>query len=223
MWMIRKITLFSLLIVAALFVQNASAVLTETLILPLSSYAEAEDTWQGFSIFDEGDFDVLVEFAVYDTELLLRPDEIALAEELDMPGQYIYAYQIFNRREGDYEEVAYFAIYGIDEYAMDVDEESIGSKDDNADGIQPSEAYFESRSRGVWEFEDKEGFSVINAGEHSYFLVFSSDSAPVRGNYEIKTTESEFPIPSEVPEPTMIALFGIGSALMMLTRRRKSV
>ncbi len=217
MGMITKITLFSLLIVAALFVQNASA-------LPLSSYAEAEDAWQGFSIYDEGDFDVLVEFAVYDTDFLEKPGEIALAEELDMPGQYIYAYQLFNSRLGDYEAVGRFAIFGIDKYSLNVYEESIGSHDDEQDGIRPSKEYFGSRrTKVVWKFEDKEGFSVISVGEYSYFLVFSSDSAPVRGDYEIGAAESDWPAPDEIPEPAMITLFGIGSALMMLTRRRRSL
>ena len=139
-----------------------------------------------------------------------------------MPGQYIYAYQIFNRF-GDYEAVGRFAIFGIDEYTLDVYEDSIDSQDGEDDGIEPISAYFTpSHSKGVWKFEDKEGFSVIGAGERSYFLVFSSDSAPVRGNFEVEPP-TWVPVTGEVPEPAMITLFGIGSALMMLTRRRRSL
>jgi len=221
MRVIRKIALFSLLVIATLFVQNAGAV-----TLPISSYADGD--WQGSSLFDEEDFYVRVDFAVYDTENLLPGAETTFAEELDLPGRYIYAYQIFNATaEFANEEIGYFAIFGIGEYVLDVYEDSIDSFDDGEDGIEPSsEEFTESNQRGVWKFEDKEeDFSVIGIGEYSYFLVFSSDSAPVAGDYEIKRPEPEgdFPVPPEIPEPATLTLLGLGSALAMCTRRRKSV
>ena len=95
------------------------------------------------------------------------------------------------------------------------------AQDDEDDGIQPSDAYFESGSRGVWEFEDKEGFSVVSAGEHSYFLVFSSSQDWVKGNYEIENPEDEFPVP--IPEPATVALLGIGAMIFTRQKKRKSV
>ncbi len=222
MRVIRKIALFSLLVIATLFVQNAGAAL-----LPTSSYADGVGAWQGSSEFDEDGFFVRVDFAVYDIEKLLLPAETAFVEQLDMPGRYIYAYQIRNAVEGfTEEEIGYFAIFGIGEYVLDVDEDSIGSFDDGGDGTEPSSAEFaESNQRGIWKFEDKEeeGFSVIGVGENSYFLVFSSDSAPVAGDYEIKRPEEDFPVPPQIPEPATLILLGLGSALAMCTRRRKSV
>ena len=51
-----------LLLLATLFVQNASATLVELYYLPDSSYAEEVDNWQGHMIYEEDGFNVLVEF-----------------------------------------------------------------------------------------------------------------------------------------------------------------
>ncbi|MBA7671762.1 hypothetical protein ES703_79925 [subsurface metagenome] len=52
--------------------------------------------------------------------------------------------------------------------------------------------------------------------------MFSSDFAPVVGDFRIEGPEGEFPVPPEIPEPATVALLGIGGALMF-TKRRKSV
>jgi len=214
----RKIRFFSLLVIATLLVQNASATL---LSLPDSSYAEAEGNWQGYRIYEEDDFYVRIDFTVYDTQNLLFPEETAFAEELDIAGQYIYAYQIFNRITAD-EDVWSFAIFGIGEYSLEVVEKSIGSQDDEMGGVEPADAYFTpSNSRGVWEFNGDGGY--ILAGEHSWFLVFGSNSEPVPGSYEIKGPEVDQPVPPEIPEPVTLTLLGFGGALMFVARRRKSV
>jgi hypothetical protein len=214
MKVIRKIGLLSLLVVTTLVVQSASATLLE--ILPESSH------YQGTKYYDEGFLKGRIDFAVYDTDNLLLGGEIELAEELDLPGQYIYAYQIFN----DYllasvEDVAYFAIFGIGEYTLDVDVNSIGAQDDGEGGIEPADAHFTpSNSRGVWEFGGSNGY--ITAGEdHSWFLVFSSAQDWVPGEYEIKGPE-EVPVPPEIPEPGVIALLGVGIAVLVRGRRRLS-
>ena len=72
----------------------------------------------------------------------------------------------------------------------------------------------------VWEFGGKEGFSFIYKGDHPWFLVFSSDSPPVVGGYEIRALEEGERLTPEILEPGMMALLGIGGALMF-TRRRK--
>jgi hypothetical protein len=67
---LRKTWVFSLLVVATLFAGTASA----TIYLPDSSYEEG--AWQGSSIYEEEGFNVLVEFAVYDTDNLQFAGEI---------------------------------------------------------------------------------------------------------------------------------------------------
>jgi len=223
MKMIIKIWFFSLLVVAALFVQNASAVLME--YLPESSYAG--DTWQGYKYYDEdlGDSSYLrgrIDFAVYDTGNLQFPDEADWVSGLAVPGegQYIYAYQIFNDYPLSDEAVAYFAVFGVDSTPLDLDEASIGSHEDPGAGIEPSDGYLSADGlKVVWEFGDSAGFSFIYKDDHSWFLVFRSNSGPVKGDFEITAPTGQGELP--IPEPATIALLSIGSALFL--RRRKAV
>lgn len=210
----REIGFFSLLVLVTLFVQSASAALIH---LPDSSYAEVEDNWQGFRIYKEDDFHVRIDFTVYDAQNLLSSEEIAFAEELNIAGRYIYAYQIFNHYTAG-KDVGVFAIFGIGEYSLDVVEGSIDSQDDKEGGVEPAYEYFTPlNSKAIWEFEE----GVLIAGEHSWFLVFGSKSAPIPGGYEIKVPEEgELGVPT--PEPGTLMLLGIGGALMF-TRRRKSI
>jgi len=226
---IREIWFFSLLVLATLLVQNASA----TIVLPNSSFAQEQHNWQGDRVYEQDGFHVLIDFAVYDTQLLdpgTNPDESDLVDtlrsELDLPGQYIYAYQIFNAH-GDYEEIGYFEIFGIGEPSLDVYADSIGalsdSDDPNTEGIEPTDKYFNpSQTRGTWLFSADYGPGSILSGEHSWFLVFSSDAMPVAGDYEIRAPEaSDIPASTHAPEPGTLMLLGLGGALIF-TRRRKS-
>jgi hypothetical protein len=208
----RKIGFVALLFFATSLVQNVSATL---IYLPDSSYAEAEGNWQGSRIYEENGFNVLVDFTVYDTENLQLPGESALASELGMAGQYIYAYQIFNH-PGDYNDVRYFQILNLDGTAIAAVLDDIGSHDDSHGGLSPADALPE----GLWKFD----WGVLIAGEHSYFLVFSSNYEPVAGNYEIKGFEEEgdLPVP-EVPEPGMLTLLGLGGTILFAKRRNSVV
>jgi hypothetical protein len=89
----------------------------------------------------------------------------------------------------------------------------IDSQEDPEGGIEPSDQYF-STTDAVWEFDR----DLINAGEHSWFLAFSSDKDWVAGDYEIRGPQpGDFP----VPEPAMLTLLGIGGA-MLFKRRKKT-
>jgi len=210
-----KILFCGLLIVATLFARTASA----TYYLPDSSYEGG--AWQGSSTYEKNGFNVLVDFAVYDTGNLPEfADETALAEQLNLAGQYIYAYQIFNHRDDIYEEIAYFGILDIDEQQIDeaLIKNDTGSYDDGSGGVAPTPEDSEIQGTWVWTFDG----GYISAGEHSWFLVFSSDNTPIVGDFEIWGPKEEGDLPAPIPEPTTIILLGVGGLIAVSTRRRNA-
>jgi hypothetical protein len=195
---IRKIGVFSVLVAAALFAQNATATLT-------SSY------YDGSTYYFTDGLHGRIDFAVYDDR-----EEYFTENGLQAPGtgDYVYAYQIFHD-PGANPALSYFAILGIGGAVVD----GIDCHDDQSGGIASTNEYF-TASEGVWEFQNQHGQGVLFAGDHSWFLVFSSENDWVAGRYEIRSADN-FPVP--IPEPAMITLLGIGGALTVRMRRRKSV
>ena len=207
MRMMKIIRLLCFLLVTALCVQNASA----TLILPESHYENGD--WQGSSYYPEDGFDLRIDFAVYD--IVSYPDDFTWAGELAMPGtdRYIYAYQIFNLT-GYIEDVTYFGLLNFD--GTKVDEtlmHSTCSQDGGFGGLAPDPTI--SDDPGVWEFGD----GVLVVDEHSWFLIFSSNSKPVRGKFEIKKPSEPPPVP--LPEPATLVLLGISSAWLLNKNRKR--
>lgn len=219
----KRVLFLSSLIGAILFAQDARA--TVVRMLPESSHYQGfvwyneevepgPETGPGYTVRGR------IDFAVYDTEAY--QDEFIGADGYTRPGdgRYIYAYQILNGIPYYSEDsVAYFAALGIDMAYVDV--YAIGSQEDPAEGIEPTDQYFSDEDNddvgeAVWDFglfdED-----LILAGEHSWFLAFSSNKDWSPGDYVIRGPEpSDFP----VPEPAMLTLFSIGGA--MLLRRGKN-
>jgi hypothetical protein len=203
---VKKLSFSVLLVVSVLFTQNASATLAPMLE---SSYHD------GYVFYYEDGLAGRIDFAVYDTEHPEYGDEY-LDNGIEMPGdgQYIYAYQIFNDYPISEEAVAYFALLDINGDSIDID--SISSQEDPEEGIEPGEEYFDGgQSKVVWEFNGSDGYIIV--GEHSWFLVFSSDQDWVKGDYEIRGP-AEMPVP--MPEPATIALLGLGSITILMKRRR---
>lgn len=198
MKVIRKIGFFGLLAAAALFAQDATATLT-------SSY------YDGSTYYYTDGLHGRIDFAVYDDR-----DEYFTVNGLEAPGtgDYVYAYQIFQDSIAN-PALSSFSILGIGGASVD----GIDSHDDQSDGIASTDEYF-TASEGVWEFQNEHGQGILSAGEHSWFLVLSSDTDWVVGEYEIKAA-GDLPVP--VPEPAMIILLAIGGVLTMCARRRKSV
>jgi len=224
----KRVLVLSSLLGAILFAQDASA--TVLLMLPDSSYAEEEGNWQGYREYTEDGFYMRVDFTVYDAgHLLADSDEKtlvnSLTSDLGLDGRYIYAYQIFNSNNPSYKSIEYFGlldssgnpingahVLGIGSFS-DVEYTSPGF----GEGVEPTESVIDPLS---WTFGSSEELwdssgGYIDNGVHSWFLVFSSNTAPVSGSYEVKPPP-DFP----VPEPAMLTLFSIGGA--MLLRRGKN-
>jgi hypothetical protein len=202
-----KVTgLISMLIGAVLLVSNSAATLVD--ILPESSH------YDGSVFYDQPSGDGFlrgrIDFAVYDTELY--PDEFVGDDGFEAPGEgrYIYAYQVFNDYEASDEAVGWFAVLGINESVV----EGISAQDDLNGGVEPGESHV-SAPKAIWEFNNV----LVYAGDHSFFLVFSSEQDWVAGDYEIKgPTNDEMPVPS-LPEPGTVFLLGAGFALAFARRR----
>jgi len=200
----------SVVLVAALLCAEAAATLVP--MLPESSH------YDGRLFYDlpsgDGFLRGRIDFAVYDTELY--PDEYVGGGGYPVPGdgRYIYAYQIFNDYESSDMAVEVFAILGIAEETV----HSIGSEADPESGIEPTDAYLDA-GEGVWQFQD----ALVYAGDHSYFLLMTSDNDWVEGNYRIEAPESDIlPAPNTIPEPSLIILFGGGFLFAFATGRRRN-
>ncbi len=231
---VKRVLFLSSLLGATLFAQDVGATLVR--MLPESSH------YQGHTFYDEewpDGFDGInllrgrIDFAVYDT--LVYPNEFIGDGGYTAPGdgQYIYAYQIINEYPPDSQEaVAYFSVLGID--MANVDIISIGSQEDpESIGVKPSPVdtdlhetgeYFTetdaafTETDAVWEFGTT-SWDWINIGDHSWFLVFSSDMDWSRGEYEIRgSEEGVFP---GVPEPATLTSLLIGGAILF--RRRRNI
>ena len=198
----KRIGSLAVLVVAIFFVQNASATLT-------SSYHD------GFTYYTtpEG-LHGRIDFAVYDDR-----DEYKSVTGWDAPGtgQYVFAYQIFHNAANN-QPLAYFAILGIEGAPVD----AIDSQDDQAGGIEPSDEYLNtSEGKGIWEFENDQGSGILLAADNSWFLVLSSETSWIQGEYEIKPAESWVPVP-DVPEPGTLTLLCVGGATLFARRRKSS-
>jgi hypothetical protein len=161
-----------------------------------------------------------VDYAVYDTDSLSLADEQDFVDALGLSGQYIYAYQIWNDYPGISEaDVGSFEVMREDGSGLAASIlNDTGAHDDGEGGIAPDII----ESQGLWTWSGAMGF--LPAGEHSYFLIFSSNAAPVSGTFEV-TGGEQLPVNGDepnAPEPATVALFGLGS-MIVFARRRKAV
>lgn len=214
---IKKISFFCLLVAATLFVQSAGA--TTMTILPGSSHYQGRSYFR--TLTADGILSGRVEYAVYDSQ---GGNEFALTGG---SGRYTYAYQIFNDGDDTVSALEYFTVLGIGEGAIYDLITDISSVDDSGGGIDSTAMYFgvhdanTGPDNAVWEFEG----DILETNAHSFFLVISSNYNYGTGTYSvIKSTSPDAPLPngSHAPEPSTIALLGIGG-MMTLLRRRKRV
>jgi hypothetical protein len=212
MMVTRKVVLGSLLLAVTLLVQNTTAT-----ILPASSHYQGSTDY--YEITNSGKaLTGYIDFAVYDT-LGSSGNEFANAGfTTPGTGQYIYVYQIFCDQYAE-SAIDYFAIFGLDQKALDVDKISIGSQDDLTGGITSTDEYFNtSYTKGIWEFkEGTEG--TLSAAKHSWFLALSSDRDWVNGTYTMRRSD-DLPAPPVIPEPNVLTLLGLGSAILLRKQRK---
>jgi hypothetical protein len=207
----KKIRLLSLLLVATLFGQNASATL-----LPYSSH------YRGRSYFDNAGVTGQVEFAVYDTLGPYGNEWTGAGFAAPGVGQYIYAYQIFND-VGSADAIEFFTIMGIDDPPTPhnlIGINTINSQNPWEDypliteGVAPTGTEINlSETRATWEFAG----GILVAGEYSWFLILSSANDWVQGKYQMETAGG-FPITGN-PEPCTLALLGLGGTILFAKRR----
>jgi len=207
---------------------SAFATLFEPIELPSSSYQDG--AWCGESTYSDNGFQVLLQYAVYDK---LGGNEWGVkGYEAPGGGRYIYAYQVINY-PSDTKNIGYLKLFGAEGRTLTGGEMlGIGSEKDptaaqlseQGQGKEPVSGEFDNTEKKIsWKFlSDTAGddFGVIGLSQHSYFLIYSSNNAPVMGSYEIKPP-SGAPIP-DVPEPATIVLLGAGS-LILIRKLRKSV
>jgi len=209
----RKILVFTLLVLAALFIQNSAAAYANA-ILPYSSH------YQGAIYYNP--IGGRIDFAVYDTDTSNGQAFEADFGTAPGTGQFIYAYQIFT--DDSSQALEYFAIMGIGENALvSPINDNIGSLDDlTGEGVAPDDyPYIGSSSMygtmGIWEFTD----NLLDEGQHSWFLVLRSPHDWTPGGFTFnKNRANETPIPN--PEPATIILLGIGGVIAVSTRRRNA-
>jgi hypothetical protein len=202
---IKEICFIGLLVITGVFVQNALA-------LPASLFVDEDGKrWEGYKTYKHDDFDMTVEWAVYDTSIQTNP----WAGQVTFPDQYIYAYQLFNGASSV--DISYFSL--LDKDGDPILESKMHATQAVADeaqqGIMPADN--PSVKQGTWRWTMESGLIVV--GGRSVYLVLSSAHGPTRGSFKVES-ESENPVPGS-PEPATIALFGSAVALLASKRNRK--
>jgi hypothetical protein len=204
----------------------ASAQKVQATVLPVSTYATAQNNWQGSKYYsgaanDGSTINCRMDFAVYDTAGQTSTAENNFFNSVSsvMPdmSRYLYVYQVFNNLADSDASVAYFAIFNLSHTQLNVISQNIGAADDGAGGIEPSSSELKDNgTKAVWNFAG----SLLLQDDHSWFLVLSSDSGPVTGGFEIKSSDADPGVPDgPIPEPATIALLSSG-ALMIAGRRK---
>ena len=209
MKVMKNIDLLCVLIVVGALVQNAMA-------LPYSTYG-VDNGWQGYKNYNNGGINMTLMFNVYDT--VANPTEFTWLGATAKPSddRYIYAYQIINKSNS--EDISLFNL--METSNSPISQQFMHSTCSQWDGSEFSVAPDPKVSveQGIWQWSSEVGY--LTAGKNSWYLIFSSDNAPIKGTFRVEAaSQTEPPVP-EVPEPGTLALFGVASALYAAKRGRK--
>ncbi|MGA2680160.1 MAG: PEP-CTERM sorting domain-containing protein [Sedimentisphaerales bacterium] len=197
------VAVLSIIMVMAVLAQNALA-------LPSSSFDGGK--WGGYDTYSDGaGLNVEVVFNVYTAS----SGEFTWGGQIAMPStdKYIYVYQVFNSNSSS-ENIESFKVLNSNksDVAPSVMHQTCSQIDSTGAGISPDPAV--SAIQGMWVWDG------IVADKYSWYLIFSSNYAPTRGDFAVNTA-STTPPPAPTPEPATMALFGIASALYAAKRGRK--
>jgi hypothetical protein len=209
----KEIRLLSLLLVVALFVQNAVATM-----LPYSSH------YQGSSYFDFNGVMGHVDFAVYDTQGTDGDEWTGAGFTSPGSGRYIYAYQVFNDT-GSTGAIEFFSIMGLDNHELNgIDTMNTQNPWVNypliTAGVAPTNSFPNTNldeTEATWEFAG----GILVADKYSWFLIFSSAHDWTEGQYDISPPANTVPLPN--PEPCTLALLGLGGIVLFAKRRNYAV
>ena len=207
MGVFKKFCFVGLLVIAAVFAQDASA-------LPYSTYG-ADYGWAGYKTYSQNGLDLTLTFNVYD--IIAHPSEIAWAAGVDFPAgdRYVYAYQLFSSSLST-KDVAYFGI--LDKSGNPIAQVLMHATQGVGEGEMPDPSPSPEDEQGIWKWSPG---GYVSKDEHSAYLIFSSIYAPTRGRFEVKASDESEPPGPEVPEPATIALFCIASGLLVARRNIK--
>ncbi len=203
----NSLMVLCVLIMTAACAQNAFA-------LPYSTFGSV-NKWQGYKSYNQDGIDMTVMFNVYDN--LTNPGEFTWNGAAVKPSadRYIYAYQIINNSNS--QDISLFNL--LDKSNNPLSQQVMHSSSSQSDGSALSIAPDPCPEQGKWEWSVSSGF--LTAGKNSWYLIYSSDLAPVKGNFRVEAaSQTEPPVPP-VPEPCTLALFGIASTLFAAKRGRK--
>ena len=195
------------LILAVLLASAVNAALDNALKTGTTNYFEA---WNG------GFLQGTIDWAVYDsTETYF--DTLGF----EAPGSgsvddYVYVYLINNNNMSD-SVIAYFSILGLDE--TNVSGQTY--EDYPSGGAEPSTQYLDETEGAVWKWSSDNGY-ILQDGS-SWMLVLRSEYGPEVKEYVFKGPDEGDPLEGpEVPEPTTVALLGVGGAYLLRRKRKKA-
>ncbi len=180
-------------------------------VLPTSSHYQGRSYFNGLTQ-DQQVLSGYIDFAVYDTQAGNELSDAGFSAPGQ--GQYVYAYQIFSDADESTTSIDYFAILGIGQNAVpdQATSEYINAEDDLNGGLDPEFNYFTSQGgeyvdKAVWEFDN----GLFVSGEHSAFLLISSDHDWTVGGYTLENTGNDAGLPTPNPEPASLAIMALGS------------
>lgn len=214
-------TLLLLLVFTLVMSQSALAFFSA---LPETS--EELSNWYGYRDYTGNGFDCSVYFSVYDRGTGGTSEFEDAGYVAPEDGQFVYVYQVVNFG-GDIGEFAVFALGedidmdGISEDNISAERDPYQAEGDDVTGNPTNSEWVDESKEVKWTFT---GDSAIGANEHSWFLIFTSDFGPIKGDFTVAerpASQGDLPTSgSEVPEPATAIILSSGLYIVRRLRRK---